>query len=248
MMTSAHLFAGGGGGLLADLILGHRPIYAIDHDRACCALLARRRDWFPDLRVECADATTADYRRWAGRVGVLHAGVPCPKWSSARRGRGAAFDGWDAVVRAVRIIRPRFVFLECVAAFVREHQRVTDDLASLGYRIDAPLVLDAAAVGAPHPRRRYWSLGYADDESQPVRAVDAEVAGMPAADGGLWWSADPRGVRMDDGLADRMDRWRMIGNGQVPLQAAAAWIALGGPLDAAVVGETAGEGERSCPK
>ena len=34
-MHSLHLFAGGGGGLLADLILGHKPIAAVEWDKNC---------------------------------------------------------------------------------------------------------------------------------------------------------------------------------------------------------------------
>lgn len=34
-----HLFAGAGGGLLADRILGHTPIVAVEWDRYACQVL-----------------------------------------------------------------------------------------------------------------------------------------------------------------------------------------------------------------
>ena len=37
-----HLFAGAGGGLLADLILGHTPVCAVEWDPYCCAALRER--------------------------------------------------------------------------------------------------------------------------------------------------------------------------------------------------------------
>ena len=38
-MKTLHLFAGAGGGLLADLILGHEPIGAVEWDPYCCEIL-----------------------------------------------------------------------------------------------------------------------------------------------------------------------------------------------------------------
>jgi len=35
-----HLFAGAGGGLLADLILGHEPVIAVEWDAYCCNILS----------------------------------------------------------------------------------------------------------------------------------------------------------------------------------------------------------------
>ena len=50
-MRSLHLFAGAGGGLLADLILGHTPVGAVEINPYCCDVLRARRDdgWFPGL-------------------------------------------------------------------------------------------------------------------------------------------------------------------------------------------------------
>ena len=41
-----------------------------------------------------------------------------------------------------------------------------------------------------------------------------------------WWQAEPDVGRVVDGLADRVDRLKAIGNGQVPLCAATAWQVL----------------------
>ena len=227
-MKTAHLFAGGGGGLLADLILGHKPIYAVDNDELTSKHLERRRDWFPDLEVFCADVGTFDATGWQGRVDILHAGIPCPRRSSARRGRGETYDGWPDTLRIIGECRPATVFLECVPAFIREHERMETDLERAGYGLSRPLVTDAAALGAPHSRRRYWALGIAHDHGEPVCRLDAEAPILPPPDAGDWWEADPRDLRMDDGLADKVHRFRMTGNGQVPLQAAAAYLLLGG--------------------
>jgi DNA (cytosine-5)-methyltransferase 1 len=41
-----------------------------------------------------------------------------------------------------------------------------------------------------------------------------------------WWKTEPNVGRVVDGLADRVDRLKAIGNGQVPLCAATAWRIL----------------------
>jgi DNA (cytosine-5)-methyltransferase 1 len=43
-----------------------------------------------------------------------------------------------------------------------------------------------------------------------------------------WWSSEPSIQRVADGVANRMDRLRAIGNGQVPAVVRAAWQILGG--------------------
>lgn len=43
---------------------------------------------------------------------------------------------------------------------------------------------------------------------------------------GNWWSSEPELDRMVDGVADRMDRLRSIGNGQVPIVAATVFSVL----------------------
>ena len=78
-MRTLHLFAGIGGGLLADLILGHEPVCAVEIDPYCCAVLRDRRGegWFPDLHVHEGDVRLWDPSPWAGGVDCIAAGFPC---------------------------------------------------------------------------------------------------------------------------------------------------------------------------
>lgn len=43
-----------------------------------------------------------------------------------------------------------------------------------------------------------------------------------------WWSSEPGIHRVANGVANKVDRIKAIGNGQVPLVAATAWRILGG--------------------
>ena len=189
-MRSLHLFAGGGGGLLADLILGHRPTVAVEIEPNARAVLeARRADgWFPDLVEIHDDITTFDATRWRGRVDLVAAGFPCQDISLAGKGRG--LDGersglFFEAMRVVRDVRPRFVFLENSPAItVRGLGRVLGELAELGFDAEWTC-LPASAVGAPHRRNRWWLLARMADADAGLGddAHEAVCAGRDAVDG-----------------------------------------------------------------
>ncbi len=84
-MNTMHLFAGGGGGLLADLILGHTPIVAVEWDKNACRVLRDRAadGWFPGLHVYEGDVRVFDPSDYAGRVDCIAAGFPCQDISVA---------------------------------------------------------------------------------------------------------------------------------------------------------------------
>ena len=123
-MNTLHLFAGAGGGLLCDLILGHTPIGAVEIDPYCCRVLRERAadGWFPDLCVHEGDVRLFDPSKYAGRVGCLHAGFPCQDISLAgsRAGVGPETRSglYREVLRCAGVVRPRYLFLENVAAII----------------------------------------------------------------------------------------------------------------------------------
>lgn len=223
-MITAHLFANTGGGILADLLNGHHPSLAIEYDPHKCAVLRHR---YPRLAVAEGDCHRMDFHEWHGRVDALHAGIPCPKWSKARRGVGSPPDLTPEVLRIIREVGPRFVFLECVAGYAAETVLLKAALRDIQYSMARPLILSSASVGAPHHRERIWIAAHADDHGKPVVPIHAEALWMPEPDPSPW-EADPASLQMADGVADR---WEMecAGDGQVPLCAATAWRMLGLP-------------------
>lgn len=236
-----HLFAGGGGGLYADLILGHTPIAAVEWDPYACAVLRSRAadGWFPGLRVHEGDVRLFDPSEYAGRVDCIHAGFPCQDISPA--GRGAGINGkrsglYREVLRCADVIRPRFLFLENSAAILgRGLGTVLGDLAELGY--DAWwTVLAAAEVGAPHARARWWCIAEHPDPQEIGRRWTGSIgARKPDEPAGLGagelrtWSDESRPFGVAYGVAYGVNRLNVAGNGQVPICAAAAWKILGGP-------------------
>jgi DNA (cytosine-5)-methyltransferase 1 len=163
-LNTFHLFAGAGGGILADLLLGHNPIGACEIEPyPRNVLLARQADGIlPNFPI-WDDVATLDGNPWRGSVDVLCGGFPCQDISSA--GKGAGISGersglWKEYARLIGEMRPRFVFAENSPLLrTRGLGVVLKDLASLGYNARWG-VLGARDVGAPHKRDRMWVLAY----------------------------------------------------------------------------------------
>ena len=107
------------------------------------------------------DITVTDWSR-VPAVDVITAGFPCQDISCAGK-RAGLTEGtrsviWVHVAEAVRVLHPRLVVVENVAALrTRGLDRVLGDLAEAGY--DAVWrCVRASDVGAPHRRERLFLL------------------------------------------------------------------------------------------
>ena len=67
-----------------------------------------------------------------------------------------------------------------------------------------------------------------DETFKRVRQPLEKQFGRSGIGASEWWKSEPNVGRVADGVAARVDRLKAIGNGQVPLCAAAAWRILGG--------------------
>lgn len=276
-----HLFAGAGGGILADLILGKRPVIAVEWEKYACKVLRERAEdgWFPDLRVWEGDVRLFDPSEYAGVVDCIHAGFPCQDISNAGKQAGVGKETrsglYREVLRIAGVVRPRELFLENVSAILRNGLgTVLGDLAALGY--DARwCCIRASDVGANHKRDRWWllarladtkllgclhrepkvqstergvdALGHASASREYVadtksvrvqgRRPSGEQESHAHAEQGLsmrscerrgepYWKTEPNVGRVANGVANRVDKLKAIGNGQVPLQAATAYKIL----------------------
>jgi len=245
------LFAGAGGGILGGKILGWRTVCAVERDPYAASVLVQRQNEgvLPPFPI-WDDVCTFDGKPWRGCVDVVSGGFPCQDISAA--GRGAGIDGemsglWREMARIIEEVRPRFVVVENSPLLVRRGlTRVLGDLASVGY--DARWgIVGAVDVGAPHIRERIWIV--ANAMCQRGEGLRDELGiSCSSGQGGAdcpedrheWWSRDPadeaRAVesglgRVADGVANRVDRLRCIGNGQVPAVAALAWRILSGETE-----------------
>jgi DNA (cytosine-5)-methyltransferase 1 len=250
-MKTMHLFAGIGGGLLADLILGHEPVIAVEWDKYACRVLRERAadGWFPGLHVWEVDVRLFDPSEYAGKVDCIHAGFPCQDISVAGKQAGVS-EGtrsglYREVLRIAGIVRPRYLFLENVAAILSNGLgTVLADLAAMGYDCRW-LCIRASDVGAPHHRDRFFLLAYTKgqrricvDKSGKKRCAEVNIKSareiwrlscdIPVHVDWVFSDPDSGTIRNDDGLSEGVCELKGIGNGIVPLQAAAAWRLLGG--------------------
>jgi DNA (cytosine-5)-methyltransferase 1 len=244
-MNELSLFTGAGGGILGTHLLGWRPIGYVEWDDYCQRVLAARiadglipaAPIFGDVRQFVQSGAAEQYRGFAD---VVTAGFPCQGFSQAGYGLGAndPRNMWPATRDVVRVVRPRRVVLENVAALIACGYAavVIANLAEMGF-VGRWGCIPAAGVGATHLRDRIWivadsegDLGSEWDWSFP-RFQTWPLLGNNGAPGGLdtersWVALASEFQRMDDGVADRMDRTTAIGNGQVPRVVAAAWELL----------------------
>ena len=253
-MYELELFAGAGGGILAQQLLGHQVIGAVEISPYCRAvLLQRQRDLCLPLFPVWDDVTTFrsdnpecaaffDYLRSIRDDLCVSGGFPCQDISSCGKGRGisGAKSGlWHEMARIVSEIQPAFVFAENSPLLTtRGLETVLASLAEMGY--DARwCVLGAGHLGYPIKRDRLWILG--KHQSHDGRLDDAGEQQEVAQAGCLWSAkaisslsdADPARLvadglagRTPDGVAHVVDRVGAAGNGQVPAVAALAWRIL----------------------
>lgn len=242
------LFAGAGGGILGGKLLGWRTVCGVERDAYGSSILAQRQN---DRSIEpfpiWSDVESFDGRPWRGIVDVVSGGFPCQDISNSGNKKGIQGERsglWKQMARIVCEVRPRFVFVENVAALLdRGMGVVLGDLAALGF--DARwCVLGTADVDGEQPRERVWILAYAKGfgrrsvQWQPgvFQKTRSSRAGSSSnsrpkysTNGSRPFREDKSGVvRVADGVANRVERIRVIGNGQDPRVAAAAFAMLKG--------------------
>ena len=221
-MNVLDLFSGIGGFSLGLERAGMRTVAFCEIEPWCRTVLAKH---WPD--VPCHnDITTREFRE--GEADIIAGGFPCQDISSSgqRAGLAGAHSGlWREMLRAVRLVRPRYAIMENVADLLgRGMGDVLRDLAEVGYDAEWHCI-PAAFVGLPQARDRIWIVAYpceggwqASDERQPRgpilvgwlnddRLGAAQLAAQACA-GRAW--------RDDDGLPNWVDRMLALGNAVVP--------------------------------
>jgi len=238
-LREMHLFAGAGGGILGGILCGHVPVCAVElEEYPRSILLQRQRDgilpWFPIWD----DVRTFDGKPWRGHVDIICGGFPCQDISSA--GKHAGIDGersglWSEFARIIGEVGPSYAFVENSPMLVnRGLGRVLGALASMGYNAEWG-VLGARHVGADHHRDRIWICAHSNRirlQGRVRERCEIQKAGGEDQFKRLVQFLLQRGVssgsrgRIADGVANRMDRLKAVGNGQVPAVAALAWTKL----------------------
>ena len=163
MLKVLDLFSGiGGFSLGLEATKGFQTIAFCEIDPFCRKVLAKH---WPD--VSCFEDITKlgeSELHDLGQVDVICGGFPCQDISCAGKGAGihAARSGlWWEMLRIIRLVRPRYVLVENVAALLnRGLDEVLGSLAESRYDAEWQM-LSASSVGAPHRRERVFVVAHA---------------------------------------------------------------------------------------
>lgn len=164
-------------------------------------------------------------------VDVICGGFPCQDISNAGRREGITGERsglFFELMRVVRMVRPRFVVLENVAALLgRGLDTVLGELSESGFDAEWSIV-SACSVGASHVRERLFVVAYTNSvygrarigdsvSSQSDRTISSINGRQSSRLGSEAWLEDPSALYGGaNGVPRGMDRNRCLGNAVVP--------------------------------
>lgn len=246
-MTHLSLFSGIGGLDLAAEWAGFRTVGQCEWADYPTKVLEKHWPDVPRWR-DIRTLTKEDFFARTGlrTVDVISGGFPCQPFSQAGKRRGKEDDRylWPEMCRVIRELHPTWVIGENVPGIVSlALDEVLADLEGEGYTCQT-FIIPAAAVDAPHRRDRCAIVSYSCRKrlqgkqqyctSNPGRrweesyvstcelckaVPDTNGAGFPES--GFksgWWPAEPNVGRVADGVPNRVDRLKCLGNAVVPQQ------------------------------
>jgi len=233
------LFSGIGGFALAAQWAGIETVAFCEIDDFACKVLNKN---FPGVPVH-RDIRELDGGLYAG-IDIITGGYPCQPFSIAGNQRAEKDDRhlWPEMFRIITQAKPTWVVCENVYGHVTLGlDAVINDLESRGYTSQS-FVIPAMAKGCNHRRDRVFIVANTTsngrDESQTSASNEkTTIKRRPKKQNenrynegrcGLWpemewgghstwgWGAKPPALRVDDGLPNRMDRNKALGNAVVP--------------------------------
>ena len=167
-------FAGIGGFSYAatKLVKGFQTTQFIELDPFCQKILRKN---FPNVPIH-DDIRT--YTAFSGQFDIICGGFPCQSISVAGNRAGITEESRSGIfyelMRVIRMVRPRFVVLENVAAILNNGlDIVLGELSQAGYDAEWS-VISASSLGACHRRSRWWCVAYTYDYG----SSSAEISGL----------------------------------------------------------------------
>lgn len=164
-------FAGIGGFSYAatKLVGGYRTTQFIEIDPFCQKILKKHFPFTPihdDIRT---------FTAIPGQYDVICGGFPCQSISVAGNRAGITEKSRSGIfyelMRVIRMVRPRFVVLENVAAILNNGlDIVLGELSEAGYDAEWS-VISASSLGACHRRSRWWCVAYTNDYGSPASSI-----------------------------------------------------------------------------
>ncbi len=165
-------FAGIGGFSYAahELVGGFETTQFVEIDPFCQKILKKH---FP--KVPCHDDIKT-FTAFPGQYDVITGGFPCQDISVAGRREGITDQSRSGLfyelIRVIRLVRPKFVVMENVAAILNNGlDIVLGELSEAGYDAEWSII-SASSLGAAHRRSRWWCVAYTNDYGSSSSSIN----------------------------------------------------------------------------
>lgn len=231
-MNALSLFSGIGGLDLAAECAGFKTVAFCERDLFCQKVLAKH---WPGVKIY-DDVRTIDTSELPA-IDLVFGGYPCQPFSSAGQRKGASDERhmWPHMLEIVRRVKPTWVVGENVKGHISLGlDDVLDDLENEGFETRA-FAIPAGAVKAPHCRERVFVVSYSESNRHRARGEIRDVCEANGRSGRRllpefalpdWGDTTPRICREIDGIPNRVDRLKSLGNAVVPQQAYPIFAAI----------------------
>jgi len=235
-LTHFSLFTGVGGVDLAAEWAGFETVGQCEFADYPTKVLEKHWPNVPRWR-DIRDVTTESIEQKIGlrAIDLVSGGFPCQPFSVNGKREGENDDRflWPEMLRVISIIKPTWVIGENVAGIISMAlDEVCVNLEEQGFQVQ-PIVFPACAVGAIHRRDRCFFIAYSPDNrrSNPKYAESRSNTNRgqkesQAIEGSL--ACDQRKfreqirttefIRTSNGIPNRVDRIKCLGNAVVPQQ------------------------------
>jgi DNA (cytosine-5)-methyltransferase 1 len=225
-MKHLDLFSGIGGFALAAQWSNIETVAFCEIDSYSKNVLKKN---FPDVPI-FGDIRNLNREDINGTIDIITGGFPCQPFSIAgkKKGTNDNRDLWPEMFRVIQEFKPTWVIGENVANFTNmAFKRTKIDLESEGYEVQ-PLIIPACSVGAPHKRDRVWILANSKSIRQPRGNMSSCTGNLPedkqirnksrseAIEYIRQWESEPTVGRVANGISNRLDRNKALGNAIVP--------------------------------
>ena len=226
MIRIGSLFSGIGGFELGleRAIPESNTIWQVEQNTFCQKVL--KKHW-PDALIY--DDVCSVGKHNLQPVDIICGGFPCQDISTAGKKEGihAKRSGllWE-MFRIIGELRPGIAVLENVPNLITlGMSEVLGSLASIGYDSEW-CIISAKKFGAPHLRKRVFIVAYSNRPPSQRNRSSFRIQKKPAKPidlfhrtGATYWEktkAPPPVCRAYDGVSNRLDRLRALGNAIVP--------------------------------
>jgi DNA (cytosine-5)-methyltransferase 1 len=233
-MTHLSLFSGIGGLDLAAEWAGFETVGQCEFADYPHTVLSKHWPDVPKWRdIKSLTGESFHERTGLHTVDLVSGGFPCQPFSVSGKQQGKDDDRylWPEMLRAIKELQPKWVVAENVAGLVRiALDEVLQSLQDAGYAARA-YAFKASSVGALFAGDRIAIVASPNDGSTIMRR-DAQLQpnesalcsgsnnrrGAPQFDTRQWREIESRPYGVADGVPNRVDRLRCLGNAVVPQQ------------------------------